>query len=205
MTIPVRNALFVLAGALAGFLSGLLVPLVYGVRGAILGAALSIGAIFLNPRRKDPDGRGWGTWATAFLALAVGATAFAAVLLWAIHHPYNHSNDELGLLYFLPLPALAACLIYPLALFQFYREWQAGRRRAWAWFAATPLLGAMARSLGKYGIAAFPHNLLVGALPFTLLWLLSALIADPAWTKRRRERRAKPRSAATEGETGPTR
>ncbi len=204
MNIPARNLLFVLAGTLAGFLSGLLVPMVYGVRGAILGAALSIGAIFLNPRRKDPDGRGWGPWATAFLALAVGATAFAAIGLWQTIHP-TPENDELGLLYFLPLPALVACLIYPLALFQFYREWQAGRRRAWAWFAATPLLGAMARSLGKYGIAAFPHNLLVGALPFTLLWLLSALIADPAWTKRRRERRAKPRSAATEGETGPTR
>ena len=192
MTIQFRNTLFVLAGTFAGFLSGLFVPLVYGVRGAILGAALSIGAIFLNPRRKGPDGRGWGAWAAAGLALAVGAAAFAAVWLWAIQHPYDQTNDELGLLYFLPLPALAACLIYPLALFQFYREWQAGRRRAWAWFAAAPLLGAAARSFGKYGLQAFPHNLLVGALPFVLLWLLTVLIADPAWTKRRWERAANP-------------
>ena len=204
MTINIRNVLFVLAGAVAGFLSGLLSPLVFGVRGAILGAALSFGAIFLNPRRKDPDGRGWGPWAAAGLALAVGATAFAAIGLWQTIHP-TPENDELGLLYFLPLPALAACLIYPLALFQFYREWQTGRRRAWAWFAAAPLLGAMARSLGKHGIEAFPNNLFVGALPFALLWLLSSLIADPAWTKRRWNRCAKPRSAATAGEASPTR
>ena len=201
MTIPARNWLFVLAGTLAGFLSGLMSPLVFGVRGAILGAALSIGALFLNPRRKDPDGRGWGPWAAAGLALAVGAAAFAAIWLWQVICPINAKNDEIGLLYFLPLPALAACLIYPLALFQFYREWQAGRRRAWAWFAAAPLLGAMARSLGRYGIQAFPHNLFVGAVPFVLLWLLAVLIADPAWTKRRWDRCSKPGP----GETGPTR
>ena len=201
MNITSRNLLFVLAGTLAGFLSGQLVPMVYGVRGAILGAVLSIGAIFLNPRRKDPDGRGWGPWAAAGLALAVGAVAFAAIWLWAIRHPYNSSNDEMGLLYFLPLPALAGCLIYPLALFQFYREWQAGHRRAWAWFAAAPLLGAMARSWSNHGIEAIPYNLFVGAVPFVLLWLLAVLIADPAWTKRRWDRCAKPPS----GETGPTR
>ena len=204
MTIPARNCLFVFVGTLAGFLSGLLVPMVYGVRGATLGAALSIGAIFLNPRRKDPDGRGWGPWAAAGLALAIGAAAFAAIGLWQTIHP-TPENDELELLYFAPLPALAACLIYPLAFFQFYRERQAGRRRAWVWFAAAPLLGAAARSVGMYGIEAFLFNLFVGALPFALLWLLAVLIADPAWTKRRWDRCAKPRSGATDGETAPIR
>lgn len=205
MTIPIRNAFFVLAGALAGFLSGLMIPLVFGVRGAILGAALSIGAIFLNPRRKDPDGRGWGPWATAGLGLVVGAAAFAAIWLWAILHPHNYPNDELGILYFIPLPTLATCLIYSLGLLLFYRKWQAGRRWAWVWFVAVPILGAIARSWGKDGVEAIPFNLFAGAIPFVTLWLLAVLIADPAWTKRRWERCAKPRSAAMEGEPGPTR
>lgn len=201
MNVTSRNLLFVLAGTLAGFLSGLMVPLIYGVHGAILGAALSVGALFLNPWRKDPGGQTLGPWASVALAVAVGAAAFAAIWLWQFFLPDERMDDEIGLLYFHPVSALVTCLIYTLGLLWFYREWQAGRRRAWAWFAAAPLLGAMARSWGKHGVEAIPYNLFVGAVPFVTLWLLAVLIADPAWTKRRWDRCSKPPS----GETGPTR
>ena len=192
MNIAVRNLLFVLAGTLAGFLSGLMVPLIYGVHGAILGAALSVGALFLNPRRKDPGGKELGPWASVTLAAAVGAAAFAAIWLWQYFLPDERMDDEIGLLYFHPVSALVTCLIYTVGLLLFYRERQANRRWGWAWFAAAPLLGAMARSWGKHGIQAFPYNLFVGALPFALLWLLAVLIADPAWTRRRWDRCSNP-------------
>ncbi|HPR69374.1 MAG TPA: hypothetical protein PLJ99_08805, partial [Kiritimatiellia bacterium] len=53
MSLTQRKVLFVLVAAAAGFISGLLVPLVFGVRGAILGGALAIGALFLHPRPGD--------------------------------------------------------------------------------------------------------------------------------------------------------
>lgn len=195
MTIHFRNTLFVLAGALAGFLSGLMIPLVFGVRGAILGTALSIGVLFLNPWRKGPEPRVPGPWACAGLGIVVGLAAFAAICLWQLILPINAQNDEIGVANFYPLPALATCLIYSLGLLWVYRKRQSGRGQDWAWFVAIPILGALARSLGMFAIQAFPYNLLVGALPFVLLWLLAVLIADPALTKQRWDRATNPAEA----------
>lgn len=201
MTIQFRNALFMLAGTLAGFLSGLLSPLVFGVRGAILGSALSFGVLFLNPWRKGPEPRMPSSRAIVGLGIAVGLAAFAGIWLWQVILPVNFLKSDFDVQFFDPLCTLAICLIYPLAFFQFYREWQADRYRAFAWFAAAPLLGALVRSLGVYGLQAYPSMLVFGALPFTLLWLLALQIADPAWLKRRWDRCTKPRS----GEAGPIR
>ena len=44
MSVAARRALFVVAGALAGFLSGAIAPRVFGVRGLLLGMAVSAGA-----------------------------------------------------------------------------------------------------------------------------------------------------------------
>ena len=201
MTIQFRNTLFVLAGTFAGFLSGLLSPFIFGMRGAILGAALSFGVLFLNPWRKGPETRVPSTRASVGLGIAVGLAAFAGIWLWQVILPVNFLKSDFDVQFFDPLRTLAICLIYPLAFFRFYREWQADRYRAFAWFAAAPLLGALVRSLGEYGFQAYPSMLIFGALPFALLWLLALQIADPAWLKRRWDRCAKPRS----GETGPIR
>jgi hypothetical protein len=188
MSLTHRKVLFVLVAAAAGFISGLLVPLVFGVRGAILGAALAIGALVLHPRPGDGLRPAKSLAATLGLSLAVAAAAFAAICLWQLFVPHIQRQDDFGVI---NLPLTASALTtwsYAATLLLFYRERQAGRRRAWAWFVAAPLLGTALRAWGFHEIAAVPYIFIQGALPFTALWLLAALLADPAWTRKRRQR-----------------
>lgn len=188
MSLTQRKVLFVFVAAAAGFVSGLLVPFVFGVRGAILGAALAIGALFLHPRPGDGIRPAKSLAATLGLSLAVAAVAFAAICLWQLFVPHIQRQDDFGVI---NLPLAASALTtwsYAATLLLFYRERQAGRRRAWAWLVAAPLLGTALRAWGFHEIAAVPYIFIQGALPFTALWLLAALLADPAWTRKRRSR-----------------
>lgn len=192
MTIQFRNTLFVLAGAFAGFLSGFTLPLAYGARGAILGAAISAGALFLRPRRRPSGEEIASPRATAALSIAVAMVAVAAIYLWHLQVPIEKQNLDFSIPPLSIQLQFATCLSFALPLLLFYRERQANRRRAWAWILVAPLLGAGVRSWGFHHIDSIPFTLLFGALPFVLLWLLAAIIADPAWTKRRWERCVKP-------------
>ena len=187
MNLPFRNILFVLASALAGFLSGLLDPLQFGIPGAILGATLSIGAIALHPARlpgEHPPPRRSRALAVAILA---GAIAGALILVFAHFHPAPRNTD-----FSFPQPGapmrFAICLAYTIGLLHFYRDRQAGLPRAWLWFAATPLLAALLRAAAMDEIEAVIFLLPIGSLPFVALWLLAAFLADPAWTRKRWQR-----------------
>ena len=187
MNLPFRNILFVLASALAGFLSGLISPLQFGIPGAILGAALSLGAIALHPARlpgEHPPPRRSRALAVAILA---GAIAGALILVFAHFHPAPRNTD-----FSFPQPGapmrFAICLAYTIGLLRFYRDRQAGLPRAWLWFAATPLLAALLRAAAMDEIEAVIFLLPIGSLPFVALWLLAAFLADPAWTRKRWQR-----------------
>jgi hypothetical protein len=194
MTIHFRNTLFVLAGALAGFLSGFTLPLAYGARGAILGATISAGSLFLRPRRNCSGDKIVSPLATAGFSIAVTIVAVTAISLWHLKVPVEKQNMDFSIPLLSVQLQFAACLSFALPLLLFYRERQANRQRAWAWILAAPFLGAGVRSWGFHRIDYLPFTLVFGALPFVLLWLLAAIIADPAWTKRRWGRYAKPRS-----------
>ncbi len=191
MNLPFRNILFVLASALAGFLSGLLDPLQFGIPGAIMGAALSLGAIALHPARlpgEHPPPRPSLALAVAILTAAV---AGALILVYAHFHPAPRNTD---FSFSQPGAAMrfAICLVYSIGLLQFYRDRQAGLPRAWLWFAATPILGALLRAAAVGDIGAVILFLPIGSLPFVALWLLAAFLADPAWTRKRWQRIAAP-------------
>ena len=192
MTIQFRNMLFVLVGAFAGFLSGFTLPLAYGARGAILGATISAGALFLRPRRNYFGEKIASPQATAGLSIAVTIVAVTAIYLWHLKVPIEKQNVDFSIPPLSVQLQFATCLSFALPLLLFYRERQANRQRAWAWILVAPFLGAGIRSWGFHHIDSIPFTLLFGALPFVLLWLLAAIIADPAWTKRRWDRCLKP-------------
>ena len=192
MTIQFRNVLFVLAGACAGLLSGFTLPLAYGARGAILGATISAGALFLRPCRKCSGDKIASPQATAGLAIAVTMVAVAGIYLWHLQVPIEKQNMDFSIPPLSIQLQFATCLSFALPLLLFYRERQANRRRAWAWILVAPLLGAGVRSWGLHHIDYIPFTLVFGAFPFVLLWLLAAIIADPAWTERRRAQCLKP-------------
>lgn len=185
MNLALRHLLFILASALAGFLSGFTLPLAYGARGAILGATLSMGTLFLHPRRNPPDRPIPSPWTAVALAIAVAGAAVAAMALWHAAVPIENQNMDFNLHPLSMSARFATCLSFALPLLLFYRERQAGRQRAWAWFFAAPLLGAAIRSWGFHQVEAAPFTLAFGSLPFVALWWLSALVADPAWSKKR--------------------
>ena len=191
MNRPFRNILFVLASALAGFLSGLMDPLQFGIPGAILGATLSLGAIALHPARlpgEHPPPRPSITLAVAILTAAV---AGALILVYAHFHPAPRNTDFSFSQPGAPM-RFAICLVYSIGLLQFYRDRQAGLPRAWLWFAITPILGALLRATAVGDIGAVILFLPIGSLPFVALWLLAAFLADPAWTRKRWQRIATP-------------
>ncbi len=203
MNLVLRNFLFILASALAGFLSGFTLPLAYGARGAILGATISMGTLFLQPRRNRPAALPASPWTAIALSIAVTGAAVAAMALWHAGVPLEGQNMDFNLHTLSTSARLATCLSFALPLLLFYRERLAGRSRAWAWFFAAPFLGAATRSWGFHQAEAAPFTLVFGSLPFVALWWLSALLADPAWTPHRWARYTQPAGTGSGVEKSP--
>jgi len=183
MSIGFRYILFILSGALAGFISGLLSPLVFGLRGALLGGAISAGVALLNPWRSDPIGQILSLPKTLLLSALVGGSVFAVI--WACHSMFPLPADELGLNHFMPLSSAISCLIYAVGILLTTRARLAGKRHAWTGYLLTPLCGALSRAWSFGEPAAIIYTLPAGALPFMLFWWLSALLTDPAWSTQR--------------------
>ena len=183
MSLVARRAWFIVAGAAAGFLSGAMVPHVFGVRGLILSMAIAVGAAALNPWRRDPAGRPPCMARTLGVAVAVALGAFALILVWHATVPPPHHDIDLN-----RMNAVAAglgCVVTAAGILLGYRARRAGIRRAWAWFVLTPLATAALRAWSIGGIEALPFSLLLGSTPFVLLWLLAARLTDPAWSEER--------------------
>jgi hypothetical protein len=186
MSTDLRNALFVFSGALAGFLSGLMMPHIFGIRGAILGGAISSGVLFLNPWRKESSGQVMSPAKTIALSALIASIAFT--LIWAYHDQGPRMQGELDLDNFNPIFASLSCLIYTAGLLLSTRARLAGNRKAWIGYLVTPILASLSRALSYGEIFAMLYPLFMGALPFVLLWLLAAWITDPAWSKQRWDR-----------------
>ncbi|MCC6740993.1 MAG: hypothetical protein IT452_18280 [Planctomycetia bacterium] len=74
---------------------------------------------------------------------------------------------------------------YSVTLLAWYRARHRGGRKSWLWIAAAVLSGAILRTLSIGVPGTIPATLILGAVPFVLLWLLAARLTDPAWTKER--------------------
>ena len=188
MTIQFRNTVFVLAGAVAGFLSGLTNPLVFGVRGAIVGAVLSGATILLRPRLNAPGSASPPDWITVGLGIAAAAVATALIAGWHLFLPDEGRNMDFQMSPLSTPMRFATILCYTVPLLMFYRERARGKARAWAWFFGGPIVAALIRAWGYHQPGTLPFNLALGALPFSLLWLLAARLTDPAWTPQHRQK-----------------
>ena len=185
MTIPVRNVVFMLASALAGFLSGLTNPLVFGARGAIVGYLLSAAVVLLQPRRRSSNAPPPRAWTIVGLGIATSALATALISGWHLFLPDEGHNVDFQMDP-LSVPArFATILCYAVPLLLFYQNKRLGRARAWGWFFAAPVLGALIRSWGYHQVGTMPFNFLIGALPGGMLWVRAAVFTDPAWTSER--------------------
>jgi hypothetical protein len=186
MNVTMRNVVFVFSGALAGFLSGLLLPQVFGVRGAILGAALSVGALDLNPRRTRRNGRPATVVETLKSAILTAIPAWLAILAWNALVPVPDLEPAYAMEHSLVLSSGTSCLTYTITLLMGYRARLARKWTAWVWFALAPFLGAAARSAHFTEPSAYAITWMMGALPFVALWLIAARLTDPAWSERGR-------------------
>jgi hypothetical protein len=183
MSTSARSILFLFAGALAGFLSGLMVPMVFGVRGAILGAAIAGGAVVLNPRRRNSAGEPPGIRKTLAVAAVAAFVAWLGIVAWHGAFPMPKGDFEID--HLSPLSAALGCGMHAVMMLLGYRAWHAGRWRAWPWFVLVIPAGAAVRTVAMGGAEAFPYALLLGALPFVFFWLIAAWSFDPAWTEKR--------------------
>ncbi len=175
MTTFVLYARFVLAGAVAGALSGALYSAL-AVRGAIFGAALAAGTIPLSP---------WGRSVSAgpvprrhALAAALAVSVVTAVLIPLVAVGF-YAIDRLPVL----SPLLSSLTLSSLMLLG-YRRRHLGESPALHWYLLAPLLSSAVRMIG-FAEAFVPSEFflfpLAGAYPFILLWLAAARLTDPAW------------------------
>jgi len=184
-----RNLSIVAAGAAAGFLSGALEPAVYGVRGAILGAALAAGTLFLNSGRPPNSGSTGGKNLRQLFLTAVPAAlgAFLLIVLADRLLPVRPGRDEILDTAFKPLPVFATCLLLSAALLRGCQLRRAGANPKWHWFVYAPAAAALVRTIGYREMIAFPFCLLVGAYPFVVFWLLAVGLVEAAWNRQRRQ------------------
>lgn len=182
MSTSARSILFIFAGGAAGFLSGLMVPEVFGVRGAILGAAIAAGAVVLNPRRRTPAGETPGLRKTLAVAAVVAVVAWLGIVAWHGAFPMPKGDFELDRLS--PLSAALGCGTHAVLMLLGCRERHA-RRRAWPWFVSVIPAGAAVRAVALGDPIVILYALPLGALPFVLFWLIAAWVFDPAWTEKR--------------------
>jgi len=201
------SALFLVSGALAGFLSGLMMPMIFGIRGAILGALLAAGAVDVNARRLRRGDKGISVRETCAIAVVVAVVAWGLIVAWDVvgRHGRRAQTESWELFgwtsYGAPLPI---CLSYAVLILLGYRAHQSESSPSWPWFVAAPFLGAAIRmAFWEELLPAFLFSFALGALPFVLLWLTAARLTDPAWIKRPRRRcAAASKTPPAEGKPG---
>lgn len=181
MTNAANRAKFLLAGSLAGLASGAMMLPVFGVRGAMLGLALSAGAVVLQARQQR-DSAGPGAIFTLLVSLGMATAAWAAILLWDVAMPPPDAQDfDIDRL--MPGAAAAGCFLQVAMILLGYRVRLIHARGGWGWFALAPAAGAGVRALTLGGLDAFPFTFFLGSLPFVALWLIAARLCDAAWPR----------------------
>ena len=170
---------FILAGMAAGFASGITMPLVLGIRGAIFGGVLAIGALACRASHKS---KGYlAVWITLVVAVVVALVTSLSVEGWQI------VIDRLGIETTTSLSNgtfVDICLIsFPIAwgLFLCYRSFLL--RQSWwlkcLFFFGMPFLSTIPRAVLFYSPDGelpvdipliVPFCLLFGVNPFLVLW-----------------------------------
>ena len=172
MTNAASRAKFLLAGSLAGLVSGAMMLPVFGVRGAILGLALSAGVVVLRARHQR-DVAGPSAPFTLLVSLGMATVAWAAILFWDVVLPPPDAHDfEIDRL--MPGAAAAGCFLQVALVLLGYRVRLIHARGGWGWFALAPAAGALVRALTLGGLEVFPFTFFIGSLPFVALWLIAA-------------------------------
>lgn len=165
--------LMLLAGALAGFLSGLQQPEVFGIRGALFGFCLSLTAWIVQRR-------GWKPYAfTPSLLLGITLGFF----------PIQYMEGPVGEVFHYDYRTLVyAILFIPLYCSAYVPEKL--RTRLWR-LLIVALIASVARSqiVGwSWGMLIHTFAIFVqGMLPFTLLWIISMQFTDPRFLHKQTE------------------
>ena len=162
--IPRNLTSMLIAGALAGFLSGLMLPLVFGLRGALFGVCLSLTAWLIQ---QDE----WKQYTfIPGLLLGIGLGFFPVKILEELGSeapPYDFF-------------ALVNCTIF-IPVYCLANLYPKFRSRLWR-MAIAGLISSVLRMLSiELHWSAFPFSLyvfLIGTLPFILLWLGAMQLTD---------------------------
>ncbi|MGE4488464.1 MAG: hypothetical protein AB7E95_02845 [Kiritimatiellales bacterium] len=163
MKIPKSNKALIIASAIAGFLSGLIHPLYFGIRGALFGIGLAATIILV---RKH----GWRI-------LSFSAALIIAILLAVMPYP---TVDDL-LITDRSITTALNCIFSILAMAYAYLRprW----RRQILLLLLSGLLSSVWRALSMEAtwsalmLSMFPF--LMGSLPFLILWFTAVLHTDP--------------------------
>ncbi len=164
------------AGTIAGFLSGLMAPVVFGIRSAAFGFCLSLTVILV---RKF----GWKQVLTYLPGIILGIVlGFFPFELDLGGTPEPKTYDYLTL--------LNCVLFIPLLAFAYLKE---PMKKRIGFLLLFGLLSCLLRSWAFdpdwISTALVIYNFPIGMLPFLLLWLLAMRIADPRF---RQEKQPQP-------------
>ena len=175
----IRAIGFVVASMVAGFLSGIMVPYVYGARGAILGGLLASGVLACVSYRKKKEVLPFTV--VLGITVAVSLTAFLLMFGWDALLLYLADNaiiittsDMLDMPLVRWHSALTCFLISLGVLLYCKTHWRA----CFFWL---PLLSVLPRAIaleqqmrsGEFPISVLDGSFfcaMVGLLPFMLLW-----------------------------------
>ena len=172
---------FILAAMAAGFLSGIIMPLAFGVRGAIFGGALAIGMLACKARRETKGHLSVGI--TVIITMAVTLVASLLIEGWLIVMERLLVFDEFpndGT----PVHTFLTGLLVALGMFLCYRSYLLNQRRSLKalFFLGLPSLSVLPRAASIVGLEAsyfvmsVAYCFVAGLLPFLLLWGLVAKV-----------------------------
>jgi hypothetical protein len=172
---------FIVAGMAAGFVSGILNPLVFGVRSAIFGGMLAVGMLACAIYRENKE----HLPAVVTLAVAVVASLVATIFIegWLavlrlVGYESMPSKVELEFVY-----TFSSCVLIAWGMFLCFRSYTLGQNlflRILLFF-GIPALSVLPRAIAleeEWGSGDLPLDVLeisaycfvLGLLPFLLLW-----------------------------------
>ena len=172
---------FVLASMTAGFLSGILHPVLFGVRGAILGGMLALGILACEVYRKNQKRE---LSVEDILVTASIAALIAASLMegWAVvierFDLVTPGNEDFGMSRFSEGPfgyTFLSCFLITFGIFLCYRNYTLRQRGCFnaLCFWVFPFLSIFSRVVPNGApddITGFVFCFGLGLLPFLLLW-----------------------------------
>jgi hypothetical protein len=174
-----RSIWFIVAGMVAGFLSGILLPHIYGVHGAILGGTLAGGVLACNSYRKKkgelPLTVLLGIVVVVSLTTFLLMFAWDALLLYLSAHAVIANTSDISDIPRVAWHSALTCFLISLGVLLYCRT------HSFACFLLIPLLSVLPRAIvleqhmrsGELPVGFLTVSLfcaVVGLFPFLLLW-----------------------------------